>query len=94
MGIFVGLSIPNGNAKPAPCGPREKIVKNLEGDRFKERRVAAGVAKVNGREKMLEVYASENGDWTVLYTTRMGISCIMGTGHSLRLVTPLYGEPS
>ena len=67
---------------PAPaqaqlaCETRDKIAKTLKQD-YAETPVSAGLDN-DGR--MIEVFASHEGSWTILLTMPTGVSCLLATG--------------
>ena len=73
------------------CNLHSKIATTLT-QRFKEHRVAVGYVSVKG---IVEVYVSEQGTWTMVFTTPKGISCIMASGTAWeKLPVPVRGVDS
>ena len=73
------------------CGPRAEVIEML-GERYAETRRGIGVA---GSTQVLEVYASDEGSWTVLVTDPEGRTCLVASGQGwedLREVLPPKGE--
>ncbi len=66
-------------AESAACGERGELIKALK-QRYKEVPVAAGISQKN--TEAFEIFASEQGTWTVVMTTSTGMTCIMAAGHS------------
>jgi len=60
------------------CTERTDILKAL-GNKYSEAPVAMGLA-ANGT--VLEVLASENGSWTMIFTRPNGVSCVLAAGQS------------
>ena len=60
------------------CGPRGDIVKRLA-EKFKEKQVAMGL-DITG--KLVEVFVSDKGDFTVLLSDPSGRTCIATTGQN------------
>lgn len=58
------------------CAPREDLVSQL-GFQFDERQKAVGLL---GEQAVMEVYASDQGSWTILTTDIEGNSCIIAAG--------------
>ncbi|MEX0345788.1 MAG: hypothetical protein AB3N20_12760 [Rhizobiaceae bacterium] len=79
------------SAGPALCGKRGDLIKVLE-KKYKENRVAVGLSQKSS--EAFEVFASSKGTWTVLMTTKSGITCIMASGHSWKDVAALSGQQS
>ena len=71
-------------AAPARCGARESIVRQLE-QRYGETQRAFGIA---GEQRLIEVFASEGGSWTILLTGPGGRSCLMAAGRDYQAVEP------
>lgn len=67
------------NASPIKCGDRPTLIKMLK-DRYKEVPVAMGISQKN--TEAFEIFASENGSWTVVMTKVDGTACVMAVGHS------------
>ncbi|MEL0106777.1 MAG: hypothetical protein ACO3MW_01765 [Rhodospirillales bacterium] len=60
------------------CETRAKITKTLKKD-YSELPVSAGLDNAG---RMIEVFASKKGSWTILITMPTGVSCLMATGES------------
>ena len=58
------------------CGKRADIVKRLNSG-FEEQRRSAGLA-ADGN--LVEVFASEQGTWTIIYTQPGGLTCLVAVG--------------
>lgn len=73
------------------CGPRAEVLDML-GERYEETRRGIGVA---GPTQVLEVFASEQGTWSVLVTDPQGRTCLVASGRSwedLREALPVQDE--
>lgn len=79
------------SAGPALCGKRADLIKVLK-KRYQEDRVAVGLSQKS--TEAFEVFASSKGTWTVLMTTKTGVTCIMASGHSWKDVAALAGQQS
>ena len=79
LSLGVGaLLLATSHAFAAPtCAPREALSRHLA-ERFDEARVGVGTAM--GGSRMVEVYASDGGSWSIVVTDPRGISCFMATG--------------
>lgn len=60
------------------CGNHDDMVSKLANE-FSETRVGIGLSD-NGR--VLELFASPNGTWTILVTPPKGLTCMVETGQS------------
>lgn len=60
------------------CEMRAKITKTLKKE-YAELPISAGLDNAG---RMIEVFASEKGSWTILITMPTGVSCLMATGES------------
>lgn len=84
-GIAAAVALPvlyNSNEAEAQmvCSERDKFLKHLGGDQYKEAPVAMGLAS-NG--SVLEVLASKEGDtWTIILTMPNGTSCVVASGEA------------
>ncbi len=77
--LFTGL-IPRPSVAQAQmaCEARDKITSTLKKD-YAEMPVSAGLDNAG---RMIEVFASNDGSWTILITTPTGVSCLLATGES------------
>lgn len=79
-------------AQPMNCGPRDQVVRQLEGE-FGETSVAMGIAQ-NGAG-IFEIFASEGGaSFTLIISLPNGQSCLVGTGTDWQFVFMLKGSES
>jgi len=69
-----------------PCGNTETITGKLR-ERFKEIPIIVGIADDSAKSLMSLWTNLDNGSWT-LVATKDDLSCIIGTGKSLRVVEP------
>ncbi len=60
------------------CASHEKMVKLLS-KRFSEIPKAIGLV---GKKRVMEVYVSEEGTWTILVTNSGGQTCILAAGNN------------
>ena len=60
----------------AQCAPRADIIKAL-GDKFHESEAGRGLINPN---VVLEIFVSEQGNWTVLASDTKGQSCVLSVG--------------
>ena len=60
------------------CGPRYDIIKRLW-KRWGEKQVAMGLANDN---RLVEVFVSEEGSWTVIISDSNGRSCAASAGRN------------
>ncbi len=60
----------------APCGARDDLANKLK-QRYDEMPSALGIAS-NGR--LVEVFTSPNGTWTIVLTRPDGVSCLLAVG--------------
>ena len=58
------------------CAPREALVAHLA-EAFGERRVGAGLVRDT---RMVELFVSEDGSWTIVATDPRGTACLVGNG--------------
>ncbi len=66
----------------AVCGKRAEIIKRLHTG-YAEVEVGAGIAQ-NGN--LVEVFASQKGGWSIIYTTPSGITCMMAVGENWMMI--------
>ena len=84
------ISAPSANAEQV-CAARDKAVMQLE-KQFEERVSGRGLA-TNGK-RMVELFVSEVGSWTVLVSEPTGRSCIVASGDSWQGIKQLFGDPA
>jgi len=64
----------------ANCAARPVVVERLE-NIFHERLEVGGLQKANGKQSIMEIWASdETGTYTVILTDVNGLSCIVAAG--------------
>jgi hypothetical protein len=88
--LAISASAPGHSQGMPPCGDWKQITDHLEKE-FGEVPVGAGLDSSGTR--MLEVYASPEGGFTVLVTTAGGPSCIVATGQGWKTIAPKAKEP-
>lgn len=75
------------------CAPRGLIIEQLEA-RFEEAQTGAGL---QSETRLVEVWSSKQGSWTILVTDVNGVSCVIASGSHWRTMEPaveLSGIPS
>lgn len=80
-------------AQSIPCAPRERVLEILI-DRMGETRRATGTAGPGAR---MEVFAGEEGNWTIVLHLPDGRACIMANGHGFEVtggLQPARGIPA
>ena len=90
FGVF-GLSR-TAHAQAANCGPHADVVAGLARN-YRETVVAMGISSGGN---MIEVFASDTGSWTIIFTTPDGVSCLGASGGAFERVTqglPKAGVP-
>ncbi|AWI84601.1 hypothetical protein CEW88_04865 [Alloyangia pacifica] len=89
--IAVALSLTAALAQEfEACAPRGTMVEMLS-EVFGEEPRAIGLT---GDERMMELFVSEAGTWTILLTTATGISCPISEGSSFERRTPPGSGPT
>ena len=73
------------------CLLRADAVNQLK-DTHKEQVVSRGL--VQGGHSMLEVFASESGNWTAVVTDTQGRSCVVANGESWIQLPLIVGDPA
>ncbi len=73
------------------CAPRDRAVMQLE-KQFEEKASGRGFT-VNGK-RMIELFISEKGSWTMLISDPQGRSCIVASGEYWQGITALVGDPA
>jgi hypothetical protein len=70
------------------CGDREALVARLSGS-MAATPVAAGLRDA---EALMEVWAAEDGDWTLVQTHANGMTCILAMGENWHQSMPPAGD--
>jgi hypothetical protein len=58
------------------CGPHKQVIEMLS-KRFSEVPKAVGIV---GEKRIMEVFLSKKGTWTILVTNSEGLTCILAAG--------------
>tara|TARA_R100001143_G_scaffold27253_2_gene27109 strand:+ start:989 stop:1306 length:318 start_codon:yes stop_codon:yes gene_type:complete len=81
--LFCIASTAMAQSSTLSCAQRENIVARLA-DKYNERQVAGGVE--TGGVRLIEIFASPDGSFTILLTYGNGISCIASSGKGWQTV--------
>lgn len=81
--ILTAFAMP-ANAQQNVCGKRDDIVTRLENG-YQEFNTAMGMSS-NGR--LVELFTSEKGSWTLMLTTTDGVSCLIAAGENWETFEP------
>jgi hypothetical protein len=73
------------------CAPHGSAVSQLE-KQFEEQVAGRGLAE-NGK-RMLELFVSDEGSWTLLASDARGRSCVVASGENWHGKEQLIGEPT
>ena len=84
------ISAPSAHAAQL-CAPRDTAVTHLD-KQFEEKVSGRGLA-ANGK-RMIELYVSESGSWTMLASDPRGHSCIVASGEDWQSIAALVGDPA
>ena len=81
LGLIALLSGPATAApEPRACAPYALVSEQLE-QKFNEVPTAFGLVE---DKSVMQLYSSaDSGTWTIVMTSRQGVSCIVAAGHSL-----------
>lgn len=74
VALFTGAQ--QATSENTVCAPREDLVAQLD-TQFAESQKAIGLL---GEQAVMEVFASDQGSWTILSTDTDGTSCIIAAG--------------
>ena len=69
---------------PQVCGPRKAILDQLK-NRFKESQIGIGLTSDGN---VVEVFASAEGNWTIIVTSPTGSTCVVESGEGWQ-----HGKP-
>ncbi len=77
MAALAAFFVTDAEAHTFRCAPAFILQSGLE-RQFGERRRGAGVD--DSGERIVELWASESGTWTLLYLTPSGMACLIASG--------------
>lgn len=81
------MSGPSAHAVPL-CAPHEAHVDQLKG-KYQETRIGLGLA---GDGRVVELFISKSGTWSVLATRTDGVSCLVAAGQGWQVLAPQTEE--
>ncbi|SDE34063.1 hypothetical protein [Limimaricola pyoseonensis] len=85
--LFLALA---GPAAAAPrCGPHAEITAHLA-ERYGESRRAIAL---DGKRRVVEIYASDDGSWSLLTTKPGGPTCLMAAGEAFEALAGGLSPP-
>lgn len=67
---------PAASAQSRICAPRDALVAHLA-EEYGERRIGAGLVRDT---RIVELFVSEDGSWSILATDPRGTACLVGNG--------------
>ena len=73
------------------CASHDEVTMQLE-TQFDEMIIGRGLASAGKR--MLELFVSEKGSWTLMISEPNGRSCVLGSGESWHQLPLLVGDPA
>lgn len=79
LGVGLALTAIVSAPQPAsarPCAPRDEIIRQLSTD-LQQKRKAFGLTQAG---LLAEFFVSDEGAWTLIFSTPKGISCVMDSG--------------
>ncbi|WP_309082783.1 hypothetical protein [Chelativorans sp.] len=76
VALFTGAQQATSQTGGDVCAPRDDLVAQL-GAQYSERQKGVGLL---GEQAVMEVFASDQGSWTILTTDINGTSCIVAAG--------------
>lgn len=90
-GILAALVATPALAQQAVCLPYADMIAQLE-NKSGETRRAYGFS---GDGRWMEIYAADNGSWSIVYTDANKTACLVGAGDSFEALAPeAKGLPS
>jgi len=88
VALFTGAQTATSQSNSNVCAPRDDLVSQLDAQ-FQESQKAVGLL---GEQAVMEVFASDQGTWTILTTDTNGTSCIVAAGEGWDDNFRLVGE--
>lgn len=70
------------------CGPRTEIVDQLS---QKQKQTRRGLGLIS-EQLVMELYASQDGNWTILASNTTNEACVIAAGRALHLLTISFGR--
>lgn len=89
VGVLVTCTSTPAEAHNVPCGDRGTIIDRLKTG-YAEKPVSVGIIE-NG--SLVEIYASDEGTFTIIVSAPTGGSCLVAAGDSWELFQPQSDEP-
>jgi hypothetical protein len=91
---FAGLILATHAAFAAPACAVRKVVVGQLAERYQETRRGIGMT---ANASVLEVFASEDGSWTITVTLPSGMTCLVASGQGWEALAedlPAKGDPA
>ena len=88
IALYVGTLMDAAYSQQQQCTSHEKMIELLS-KRFLEVPKVVGLV---GKKRVMEMYASKTGTWTILITNPEGYTCILAAGQSYEDVPSEFSE--
>ncbi len=74
------------------CGPRDKVIEYITGEKWKQQLFAVGTAD---RDRIVEFYRNpDTGMWSIIITDKKITSCFVGAGKNYQEREIFPGDPA
>ena len=83
--LAILMIVPTATEAQVGCVQREKLVHNLA-EKYNEKQTAIGREAAGGKSRMVEVFVSSTGSFTILLSYPNGVSCVAASGEGWRQI--------
>lgn len=87
---LLALTVPAFSQQAPPCTDRAKMAEHLN-TKYDESQTGAGLQNTS---RIIEVWSSNDGSWTIVATDARGVSCILAAGthwRNIEAISPAKG---
>ena len=77
--LAILMIVPTATEAQVGCVQRDELVRSLA-EKYSEKQTAVGLEAAGGKSRMVEVFASATGSFTILLSYPNGVSCVAASG--------------
>jgi hypothetical protein len=89
--LAILMIVPTAAVAQLTCIPRADLVKNLT-ERYNEHQTAIGLESAGEKSRMVEIFVSSTGSFTILLSYPNGLSCVAASGEGWRKIGKNVGR--
>ena len=83
--LAILMIVPTATEAQVSCIQRDELVRSLA-EKYNEKQTAIGLEAAGGKSRMVEVFVSATGSFTILLSYPNGVSCVAASGEGWRQV--------